>query len=63
MTMHINSKRIEIELYRDSLWLRLSFFGWTFQTFRDFSGRGTSATDWIKHGAQAGTGASPSLRL
>ena len=46
--MHFNTKRLEIELHRDSLWLRASFFGRTFQTFRDFSGAGLSATDWIK---------------
>jgi hypothetical protein len=46
--MHFNSKRVELELHRDSLWLRLSFFGRTFQTFRDFAGRGLSTTNWIK---------------
>lgn len=49
MTMHLITKRFEIELYRDSLWLRLSFFGRTFQTFRDFSGNGMSATNWLKN--------------
>jgi hypothetical protein len=46
--MHFNSKRIEIELHRDSLWLRLTFFGRSFQTFKDFSGKGMSVTEWIK---------------
>lgn len=46
--MHFNTKRLELELHRDSLWFRLSFFGRTFQTFRDFSGQGLSATNWIK---------------
>lgn len=27
MTMHSNTNRVELELHRDSLWLRLSFFG------------------------------------
>jgi len=46
--MHFNSKRLELELHRDSLWLRLSIFGRTFQTFWDFSGQGLSATNWLK---------------
>lgn len=46
--MHFNTRRLEIELHRDGLWVRLSFFGRTFQTFRDFSGQGLSATDWIQ---------------
>lgn len=48
--MNFNTKRFEIELHRDSLWLRVSAFGRTFQTFRDFSGNGLSATDWLNDG-------------
>jgi len=50
--MHINTKRFELEIHRDSIWLRVSLFGRTFQTFRDFSGNGLSTTNWIK-GSQA----------
>ena len=46
--MHFNTKRVELELHRDSLWLRLSFFGRTFETFRDFAGRGLSVTNLLK---------------
>ncbi|MCS3739320.1 hypothetical protein [Rhizobium sp. BK661] len=46
--MHINTKRFELEIHRDSIWVRVSLFGRTFQTFRDFSGQGLSATNWIK---------------
>ncbi len=46
--MHFKTERLELEFHRDSLWLRFSFFGRTFQTFRDFAGRGLSATEWLK---------------
>lgn len=46
--MFFNSHRFEIEINRDSLYLRITAFGWTFATFRDFAGRGLSATDWTK---------------
>ncbi|NTH13567.1 hypothetical protein G6L94_16610 [Agrobacterium rhizogenes] len=46
--MHIATKRFELEIHRDSLWLRLTLFGRTFDTFSDFAGRGLSATSWTK---------------
>jgi len=52
--MHINTKRFELEIHRDSIWLRVSLFGRTFQTFRDFSGNGLSTTNWIKDSVQTG---------
>jgi hypothetical protein len=51
--MHLNTKRLEIELHRDSLWFRLSFFGRTFQTFRDFSGQGLNAMELLKDPAKS----------
>lgn len=47
--MLINTKRFEIEINRDSLYLRVSAFGRTFATFRDLAGRGLTATNWIKN--------------
>lgn len=44
--MFIKTKRFEFEISRRDLYLRVAAFGWTFATFRDFSGQGLNATDW-----------------
>lgn len=46
--MHINTRRFEIEVSRNSLYLRMTALGRTFATFRDWTGQGLSATDWTK---------------
>lgn len=45
--MHIATKRFELEIHRDSLYLRASAFGKMCATFLDWSGSGLSATDWM----------------
>ncbi len=47
--MHIQTKRIDFEISRSSLYFRVTAFGWTFGTFQDFSGQGLSATNWVKN--------------
>ncbi|MBB5576694.1 MULTISPECIES: hypothetical protein [Rhizobium] len=46
--MFIKTKRFEFEISRHDLYLRVAAFGWTFATFRDFSGQGLSTTDWTR---------------
>ncbi|WP_181170953.1 MULTISPECIES: hypothetical protein [unclassified Mesorhizobium] len=44
--MHINTKRLELELSRYSLFVGIMMRKGRWETFRDWSGQGLSSTSW-----------------
>lgn len=52
--MLIKTKNFEIELSRSSLFLGVNLGKrWRYQTYRDWTGRGLSASDWIDRKASS----------
>ncbi|WP_168334850.1 hypothetical protein [Rhizobium leguminosarum] len=52
MTMLIRTNRLNLELHRADIYLKVTVFGWTYETFRQFWRGGSRTSELYRAGSE-----------